>query len=33
MNPFELKKSLGEIVSNEIYNEEESEKAEESFKM
>jgi tyrosyl-tRNA synthetase len=31
MNPFELKKSLGKIVTNEIYNEEESEKAEESF--
>lgn len=31
MNPFELKKSLGRIVTNEIYNEEESEKAEESF--
>ena len=31
MNPFELKKSLGKIVTNDIYNEEESEKAEESF--
>ena len=31
MNPFELKKSLGKMVTNEIYNEEESEKAEESF--
>lgn len=31
MNPFELKKSLGKIVTYEIYNEEESEKAEESF--
>ena len=31
MNPFVLKKSLGKIVTNEIYNEEESEKAEESF--
>ena len=31
MNPFELKKSLGKIVTNEIYNKEESEKAEESF--
>jgi tyrosyl-tRNA synthetase len=31
MNPFELKKSLGKIITNEIYNEEESEKAEESF--
>ena len=31
MNPFELKKSLGRIITNEIYNEEESEKAEESF--
>ena len=31
MNPFELKKRLGKIVTNEIYNEEESEKAEESF--
>ena len=31
MNPFELKKSLGKIVTNEIYSEEESKKAEESF--
>ena len=31
MNPFELKKSLGKIITNEIYNEEESKKAEESF--
>ena len=31
MNPFELKKSLGKIVTNDIYNEEESEKAEKSF--
>ncbi len=31
MNPFDVKKSLGRIITNELYDEEQSQKAEDSF--